>query len=274
MSSDATSESPEPNQATDLPSTAFYLPEGDGFVSTVLTRGPWDRDFQHGGPPSALLTTVLLDGVERMSLARVTLEFLRPVPIATLRVKVEEVTEGRTVRRRKATLLAGDRPVLEARALFIRDLPNPAETFGDPWPAPDSQSPFTFPFFPWKRGYHQAVDVRVLDPPWGKTPVRCWARARVPLIHGRPTRPEAHTLILADAESGMGPPVDPMQWTYLNPDLTVYFGRLPAAGWLGLDIRSFAGDLGGGLSEARLRDERGVFGRSAQSLVVQQRDPE
>jgi len=61
------------------------------------------------------------------------------------------------------------------------------------------------------------------------------------------------------------------RWTYVNPDLTVYFARRPKAGWLGLDIRSFAGDLGGGLSEARLRDETGVFGRSIQSLVVQER---
>ena len=274
MNSDPAHENPTVS-SPDLPSpTAFYLPESDGFVSTVLTRGPWDRSFQHGGPPSALLTTALLEGVEGMSLARITLEFLRPVPIVTLQVEVEEVTEGRTVRRRKARLLAGERPVLEARALFIRDQPIRGETFGDPWPAPDSQSPFIFPFFPWTKGYHQAVDVRVLDPPWGKTPVRCWARARVPLIAGRPTLPEAHTLILADAESGMGPPVDPMEWTYVNPDLTVYFGRRPETGWLGLDIRSFAGDSGGGLSEARLRDERGVFGRSSQSLLVQQRDPE
>ncbi len=249
---------------------SFYVREGERFVSTVLTRGPWDRGFQHGGPPSALLATALLEGVEGLALARITLEFLRPVPIAPLRVEVEEVTEGRLVRRRRARLLA-EREVMEATALFIREQPTDGEDFGDAWPAPDNHPPFVFPFFPWDEGYQTAVDIRVLDPPWGNTPVRCWARARVPLIAGRETRPEAHVLILADAESGMGPPLDPMVWTYVNPDLTVYFGRRPETGWVGLDIRSFAGDSGGGLSEARLRDPRGVFGRSAQSLVVQKR---
>jgi hypothetical protein len=187
-----------------------------------------------------------------------------------LRIEVEEVTEGRTVRRRRAVLFA-EREVMEAVALFVREEPSEAELFGEPWPTPDEHPPFVFPFFPWDTGYQTAVDVRVLDPPWGRTPMRCWARARVPLIAGRETSPEAHTLILADAESGMGPPVDPLQWTYVNPDLTVYFARRPTAGWLGLDIRSFKGDAGCGLSEARLRDAKGVFGRSAQSLVVQKR---
>lgn len=34
---------------------AFYVPRGDGFESTELTRGSWDPDAQHAGPPAALL---------------------------------------------------------------------------------------------------------------------------------------------------------------------------------------------------------------------------
>ncbi len=34
---------------------AFFEPSGDGFVPTELTRGPWDPDAQHAGPPAALL---------------------------------------------------------------------------------------------------------------------------------------------------------------------------------------------------------------------------
>ncbi|MEO1082913.1 MAG: acyl-CoA thioesterase domain-containing protein, partial [Acidobacteriota bacterium] len=211
---------------------SFYVPEGDGFRSTVLTRGPWDERFQHGGPPSALLTAALMDGVEGMALARVTMEFLRPVPIERLRVTVEEVTEGRTVRRRRARLI-GERPLMEATALFIREQPQSVHAIGDPWVDPESLPSFSFPFFLWDEGYQTAVDVRLVDPPWGKPEIRCWARSRVPLIAGRTTGPEAHALILADAESGMGPPVDPMEATYINPDLTVYFGRRPEAGWLG-----------------------------------------
>ena len=31
---------------------SFYEPDGDRFVSTELTRGPWDPGSQHAGPPA------------------------------------------------------------------------------------------------------------------------------------------------------------------------------------------------------------------------------
>ena len=34
---------------------AFYEPDGDGFLATEATRGPWDPDAQHASPPAALI---------------------------------------------------------------------------------------------------------------------------------------------------------------------------------------------------------------------------
>jgi hypothetical protein len=34
---------------------SFYLPDGDEFLATELTRGPWEPSTQHAGSPSALL---------------------------------------------------------------------------------------------------------------------------------------------------------------------------------------------------------------------------
>ena len=269
---------PDVSQFSQEPETVpecFYWREGEGktesFVSTILTRGPWNRNFQHGGPPSALLTTALMTGVDDMALARVTLEFLRPVPIDRLRIEVQEVTEGRSVRRRSARLFHGEKPVMEATGLFIRQLPTETDNSCESWPQPEGLEPFTIPFFPWDVGYQSSLELRLLDPPWGKSKMRLWGKARFPLVAGRETLPEAHVMILADAESGLGPPVDPTKWTYVNPDLTVYFGRPPEEGWLGLEIHSFVGELGGGISEAQLRDDKGIFGRSLQNLLVEKR---
>jgi hypothetical protein len=33
----------------------FFVPDGEAFVATESTRGPWSRQHQHGGPPAALL---------------------------------------------------------------------------------------------------------------------------------------------------------------------------------------------------------------------------
>jgi hypothetical protein len=34
---------------------ALFVVDGARFVPTVLCRGPWSADAQHGGPPAALL---------------------------------------------------------------------------------------------------------------------------------------------------------------------------------------------------------------------------
>ena len=79
-------------------SSAFYVSEGGRFVSTELTRGPWDPDTQHAGPPAALIGRALeqlpvtpsdtrpgAPGSERAwFIGRITFEILRPVPIAPL----------------------------------------------------------------------------------------------------------------------------------------------------------------------------------------------
>ena len=38
---------------------AFYALDGERIVPSELTRGPWDRNSQHAGPPSALLARAL-----------------------------------------------------------------------------------------------------------------------------------------------------------------------------------------------------------------------
>jgi hypothetical protein len=261
---------------------AFYRREHNRFVASVHTRGPWDEGAQHGGPPSALLLRVMREAVaERagpdFTIARLSTEFLRPVPIAPLQVGIDTLRSGRTAVRVTATLSA-DRDVMTASALFLRrsDTEDVAAArrpgHEDPaWPAPEDVAPFVFPFFTSDEGYHRAVELKLLDPPWGTTPVRFWGRPLLDLIEGEPTLPEENTVILADAESGMGPPLDPFTYTYVNPDLTVYFARVPRPGYLGLDILSLVGDAGAGISEARLRDDEGVFGRSAQATVVARR---
>lgn len=258
----------------------FYHRTEEGFEPTVYTRGPWDERFQHGGPPSALLLRQLTEAVAAgeggpFAVARLSTEYLRPVPVAPLQVQVEEPMGGRSVRRVTGRLLAGDRLVMEARAVFLRQrtgLGHQTATRpgheGPPWPTPEELEPFEFPFFAWDEGYHRGVDIRVVDEPWGTTPVRCWGRVVLPLVDQELPAPEEAVTLLADAESGMGPPLDMREFTFLNPDLTVYFGRRPQPGWVGLAVRSRADGDGVGLSESELRDPGGVFGRSAQALVI------
>lgn len=254
---------------------AFYLPDGEGYQSTSLTRGPWDNRFQHGGPPAALLAGAMAqwgEDYEAYALARVSIELLRPVPLARLLVTVRALRLGRSVQRLSATLSADGTELLRATGLRIRrnalDLPARSPSELSAWPDPESLPVFTFPFFRHEVGYHQAIDLRIAHGQWGQTPIGVWTRPVVPLVAGRMTHPVERVMIIADAQSGMGVPLDPTHYSFINPDLTVYFEREPRNDWLGFDIRSVANGHGGGLSQSAIRDRTGLFGRSAQSLVV------
>jgi hypothetical protein len=38
----------------------FFVPDGEAFVTTESTRGPWSRQHQHGSPPAALLARAMV----------------------------------------------------------------------------------------------------------------------------------------------------------------------------------------------------------------------
>lgn len=288
-----------PHQDT-LPD-AFFEPTEDPLVfrPTGLSRGPWDNRALHGGPPCALLATALArhqdDSTEReatapaqdglpavvsprrdTTLARITFSLLRRVPMAPLRVSVVPSRLGRRVHRLTAVLSTADGvPVVEARAIRIRrhtTTPTPPVPPLAPWPDPVECPRLEFDFFRHPIGYHRGVELRVVHGTWGGGPIGVWARLRAPLVRGRPLTAIETVVTLADAQSGMGVPLNPEQWTFVNPDLNVVLARRPAPGWVGFDIRSWAGPDSSGLAESSLRDAQGPLGRAAQTLMVAPRD--
>src|SRR3546814_10740206 len=62
---------------------SLYVRDGDGFVGTVLTQGSWDPGAANGGAVLALLGQCLdeVPSLVPMSLARLTADLVRPVPI-------------------------------------------------------------------------------------------------------------------------------------------------------------------------------------------------
>ena len=260
-------------------STAFYSLDRERFISSELTRGPWSNQHQHGGPPCALLGRALSShgaDADSFFLARMTVELLRPVPIAPLTVRCSVVRPGKSVERLEALLLCDDTEVARSVGLRIRrrafQLPSGGGSIDAPKvPPPDSLPSFSFPFFRHELGYHRAVDVRFARGQWGDRRVVVWARPAVDLVEGESLSSVERTLIIVDAESGICPPLDPQQASFVNPDLTVYFERDLLGEWLGLDVRASAHAHGVGIAESLLFDEGGPVGRSAQSLLLSAR---
>ena len=192
----------EEPSAIDSPE-AFYEAAGDGFESSVLTRGPWDGASQHAGPPAALVGRAIErcagigESVTDRHVARVTFEILRPVPIARLRVEAEVVRPGRRVDMVEATLTddAGE-PLVRARGwrMLRREIELPPG-FGpdasEP-PAPPESAPVASEFFPtgYDVGYHTAMEYRFVTGSFVAIgPATTWMRMRVPLVAGEEPTP-------------------------------------------------------------------------------------
>ena len=255
---------------------AFFIPDGDRFVSTESTRGPWSRDYQHGGPPAALLTRAL----ERLAgdgvlLTRVTFDFVRPVPIATLAARAEVVRAGTKVRRLQAVLTtAAGTPLVQASAVALRTAPVLPATLGDDESAPlppEQSAPFQFEFFPDAIGYHTAMETRVASGTWGKGPMTAWMRPRVALVEGETMSPLQRLMTAVDSASGVAVVLEPAHFTFVNADLTVAIHRPPEGEWICLEAVTVAEAHGIGLTRARLRDVRGAFGVSLQSCLAERR---
>jgi acyl-CoA thioesterase len=254
---------------------SFFLPDGDGFRATEATRGPWSADHQHGGPPSALLARELERAVDRAAFraARMTVEFLRPIPIDRFRVEVTAARDGKKVKTLRARLVdAQGRDVAAAEALFIRRADvGVAATSGETLRAVEECDPYALPIFGAPIGYHTALEGRRVSGTFGSGKMTLWMRMVMPLLSGEEPSPLQRVMIAADSGNGISVALDLARYTFVNPDLTVYLVREPAGEWVGMHAQTTFGADGIGLAETRIFDESGAVGRGLQSLIVERR---
>lgn len=257
-------------------SEAFYVPDGDGFAATELTRGPWDAEAQHAGPPSALLAREIerCEPGDGKQMARITLEILRPVPLARLTASARVVRPGRSVELIEGELSDGEEELIRARAWRIRtealDLPDGLPDDERP-PGPDEGEAKDFPVTA-ETGYWKAMDYRFVTGAFMEPgPALVWLRMRVPLVDGEDPSPLVRVMAAADSGNGVSAALDWREWVFINTDLSVHLHRLPAGEWVCLDALTVLEPNGIGMSDTQLADERGPIGRAVQSLLVGRR---
>lgn len=253
---------------------AFFVQESDDrFVPTEWTIGPWGRDSQHAGPPSALLGRAVerVVGRDDVQVARATFEILRPVPIAPLQVHAEVVRDGRSVVLSSASLSDDKGPVVRASAWSIRigDLDFDQTVHGRPPPAGPDDGEEVDLFTTDERSYLTAMEWRFVKGSFLEPgPAAAWARMRHPLVEGEDIAPLSRVLALADSGNGISAALDFSRWLFINPDLSVYLHRLPRGEWVCLDAETTTQRTGIGLAASVLSDEDGVIGRGLQSLFL------
>lgn len=256
--------------------------EGDRYLPSGLSRGPWDPDSCHGGAPAALLAGLIdaWPSLTRMQTVRLTYDLVRPVPLSPIEVRLRTLREGKRIQVVEADLTTPDgTELVRCRALRTRtgDVPVPAGADLDepaPEPGPAAVAAETERAgTTWGTGFWNAVEVYVLDGDvlGAPGPGTAWFRLTVPIADGVATTPITRVAAASDFGNGLAPPLPIEDYLYLNPDLTVDVHRMPVGEWVALDARSVAQPTGVGLTTSALYDERGRIGTAMQSLFVDRR---
>jgi Thioesterase-like superfamily len=254
----------------------IFCVDGNKVVTSPDAAGPWDPRMQHGSAPAALVVWAVekLPTPVPMQIARVTIDLMRPVPVAPLSIETEILREGRKIQLSGVRLLADGVVVVAATVLKIKtqapalppeiadlpiELPGPDQSMVEP--ANFASSPFT-----------KCISMRAARGRFGMIgPAAIWFRVDQPLVAGSAVSQAMRAVVAADFSNGTSPAVDFREWTFINADLTVSFARQPIGEWILLDGESWIGPDGAGLAMSRLADSNGYFGRAVQSLVIEKR---
>lgn len=251
---------------------AFYEPDGDRYVSTAWTRGPWSPDAQHAGPPAALTGNAIdcLPSDLPMRVTRFTFEILKPVPMEPLRVDARVARPGKRVQMCEAALIAGEDVVAVARAWRMRVAEDGHDSIEDGTPpaAPDDCEAFRMPGWTDEPAYLNAMELRTVTGSPFRSASTVWFRMRHELIAGEQPRPLARVLAAADSGNGISAVLD-FSNVFVNVDLTVHLIAEPAGEWVALESRTRIDGGGIGATETRLWDPARFLGTAAQSLYVQ-----
>jgi hypothetical protein len=257
--------------------SALWSRDGDRFVPTELTRGPWNPEHQHAGPPAALLAHAIEEasGIPGGQTARLSFDILAPVPIAPASIETRVLRGGRRVEQIESTLSTDGQPLMRATAWRMRPAETPEVATPEPPPPPPSEA-IQVGFEGWpgddEIAYRDALEWHWMSGSFTDPGPACvWTRLKVPLIDGEETSPLEHLLVMADAASGVSAVLDWSKWLFVNLDLGIHLQRPPRGEWMAMDAQTRIGDSGAGLCMSVLSDDLGRVGVSTQTLLVEPR---
>jgi hypothetical protein len=265
-----------------MPGPAVYLPTDrpDTFESTELANAGWYEEGQHGGAITALITgqAEKVPTLTPMEVARVSVELFRVIPLVQLTLATSVVREGKRVQTVQVSVTDPSGTLLSiatVQRLRVADRPVPdgARAPSTPLAPPEDSRPIDIRR--WGHGdedrrmfHRNAIDVRQIHGEFDEPgPGAIWARLVVPVVAGETPTQAQRAVLVADFCNGVSAALDP-GWVFMNSDLTVNVGRLPAGEWVALDAVSMYDDRGRGVSFGALWDRTTWVGRSSQTLFL------
>lgn len=256
---------------------SVYRIEADRIVVSPFASGPWSPDMQHGGGPSSLFAhaAATTPAPAPMRLARLTVDLMRPVPVADMQLETTLLREGRKIQLLGLSLKSGGVEVTRGTALRVRIDDGDGR-------APAAESPMNLPLpeagkapppsFGRGVGFVSGMSFSVVRGALREPgPAAIWCRNDRTLIEGQENLPAMRAAACSDFCNGFSSVLSFEDWTFINADVTVSLARDPVGEWVLVDAEMTLGPGGGGLATARLGDRQGWFGRAVQSVIAEPR---
>jgi Acyl-CoA thioesterase C-terminal domain/Acyl-CoA thioesterase N-terminal domain len=257
--------------------TAIFMREGNLFRATEQAGGPWSPDMLQGSATTGLMVRE----VERLAVAsdfavrRLTFDLWRPAGLRAFRTVSDMLRDGRKAKTMQVRLMDGEVEIGRCTALLTAHGESPVDPFSKVAAAdagPDSGTPPPAFAQKWSR-YFQNVSVRLIEGALEKPgPAAAWMRLDVPMVEGEANTPLLQAVQAADFSSGVGQIVDMRQWTFVNPEISLYFFRAPEDEWILIRSRTRVGANGAGLTTASLSDRHGPFAEVMQAMTFEKRE--
>lgn len=254
---------------------ALFLPDGDGWLPTEASLGPWGADLLHGGAVSALAIMLMEDEAhDDYEAVAYSAQFIRALPMSRLDATISTVRKGQRLEVLDCELANAGK--LVARCSLVRVRPQPL-TLPEGAPAPSDEPPADTPevfheapvFDPNRRFFvGSGIEMRVPDPGRFGAGV-AWYRLMIPTVPGRQPSQTARAAAAADFGNGIsGFRNEYLPVAFPNADLVMHLGRQPEGEWVRLAATSEWRPDGIGLARGELADRNGSIGLAQQSLVL------
>ena len=255
-------------------SEPLFVLENGKYLPTDWARGPWNPGLLHGGPPAALLAHALETehGDPALWTTRITIDLLRPVRLAPLKVRTQLVREGRRIKLIDAFLQDGDTVVARASGLMLKRNSDAAER-------PASATHLLMPS--WEglaanvvgevgdpRLFHRGTEFRPVPQTQPGQAFAVWIRLPYLLLPDQPLSRLAYTAATSDYVNAAGTMAHPTRRGFINADITLNLHRVPEGEWLCMESVGRPDHAGIATSNVNLHDAAGLLGSASCSCLA------
>jgi len=259
--------------AAPAPNPPFFTRDGDAFVPTPASRGPWNPNSLHGRVIIGLLGFVIErdHGSAEFQIARLTVDMYKLPDLSPITVTTKVVREGYRIKVIDAEFVSGGVSMARATCQLLRRTENPAGTV---WTRPNWDAPAPADIAPpedRRSGMGGMWAMRPISGGMGAPgPRRTWMSEVRELVEGYTLTPFTRVAVAADFASPFANAGD-KGLAYINSDVTIYLHRDPASDWIGFEVADHQASAGVAIGECWLYDEAGPIGSATVTALGQAR---